>query len=250
MSSVDRAGVRRCERAGVAGDRERALDDVAVELDPAGAARDAGGSQDAVGGARNRAVIIAEHDQECELALAFGAPRALGIALRTRGLLASGEEQLDLLQQAADVLAESGAKLELARALTDLGAARRRAGHAEARNLLYRGFDLAQRCGARTLAAQARAELNATGARPRRHALRGTDALTPSERRVAELAARGASNRDIAQALFVTIRTVELHLTHAYEKLDIRSRTDLARAFDGARPDPILTGTEGPRGSE
>ncbi|MDQ3676299.1 MAG: helix-turn-helix transcriptional regulator, partial [Actinomycetota bacterium] len=62
-------------------------------------------------------------------------------------------------------------------------------------------------------------------------ALRGRDALTPSERRVAHLAADGLGNREIAQALFVTVRTVEGHLTHAYMKLDISSRDELAGAF-------------------
>jgi DNA-binding CsgD family transcriptional regulator len=71
----------------------------------------------------------------------------------------------------------------------------------------------------------------ATGARPRRAARSGADALTPSERRVARLAADGLSNRDIAQALFVTVRTVEGHLTQAYVKLDIGRREELAPAL-------------------
>jgi DNA-binding CsgD family transcriptional regulator len=71
----------------------------------------------------------------------------------------------------------------------------------------------------------------AAGARPRRAALEGPDALTPSERRVARLAVEGLSNREIAQTLFVTTRTVELHLTHAYAKLGVRSRGDLPEAL-------------------
>jgi DNA-binding NarL/FixJ family response regulator len=81
------------------------------------------------------------------------------------------------------------------------------------------------------LAARAETELRATGARPRRIALRGLESLTPSERRIAELAAHGPTNREIAQALFVTPRTVEVHLTNAYRKLGISSRSQLATAL-------------------
>jgi DNA-binding CsgD family transcriptional regulator len=62
--------------------------------------------------------------------------------------------------------------------------------------------------------------------------LTGIGALTPSERRVAEMAAGGMTNREIAQALFVTLRTVEIHLTHAYQKLEINSREQLPNALE------------------
>ena len=91
--------------------------------------------------------------------------------------------------------------------------------------------DGATRCGAAHLAARTETELRATGARPRRIALRGVESLTPSERRVAELAAEGPTNREIAQALFVTPRTVEAHLTSVYRKLDIGSRSELSAAL-------------------
>ena len=71
----------------------------------------------------------------------------------------------------------------------------------------------------------------ATGARPRRIALSGVESLTPSERRVAEFAASGPTNREIAQALFVTQRTIEVHLTSIYRKLGISSRSQLATAL-------------------
>ena len=91
----------------------------------------------------------------------------------------------------------------------------------------------------RLLAHRARHELRATGARPRRTALSGIDALTPAEHRVAALAADGHSNREIAQQLYVTRRTVETHLTHVFQKLDITSRADLAaRLTDQPRPTP------------
>jgi DNA-binding CsgD family transcriptional regulator len=83
------------------------------------------------------------------------------------------------------------------------------------------------------LAEQALAELRSTGARPRRSALSGLESLTPSERRVAELVASGLSNQEVAETLFVTLRTVETHLTHAYGKLGITSRAELPAALAG-----------------
>ncbi|HET8754933.1 MAG TPA: helix-turn-helix transcriptional regulator, partial [Solirubrobacteraceae bacterium] len=91
--------------------------------------------------------------------------------------------------------------------------------------------ELAQACGATLLADAARTELVAAGAKPRRHALTGAESLTPSELRVAAMAAEGMTNRDIAQNLFVTPKTVEVHLSSAYRKLDIGSRTQLASAL-------------------
>jgi DNA-binding CsgD family transcriptional regulator len=167
--------------------------------------------------------------EELELARAWAAPRALGAALRAAGLVEGGERGLKLLEEAVEVLRESPAKLEHAKACTELGAALRRANRrSEAREHLRQALELATICGATTLAARAESELLATGARPRRIALSGVDSLTPSERRVAELAAEGPTNREIAQTLFVTQRTVEAHLTSIYRKLAISSRTQLA----------------------
>ena len=116
--------------------------------------------------------------------------------------------------------------------MDDLGAAIRLAGDpAEARTLLGRGQELAMSCGATALVDRARDELRAAGARPRRTALSGVDSLTPSERRVARMAADGMINREIAQALFVTEKTVETHLGNTYAKLGVRSRTELQGAF-------------------
>jgi DNA-binding CsgD family transcriptional regulator len=170
--------------------------------------------------------------EELELARAWGAPRALGAALRTAGLIEGGEQGLALLEEAVQVVCESPAKLEHAKARAELGAALRRANRrSEAREHLRHGVELATICGATELAARAERELLATGARPRRVALSGVDSLTPSERRVAELAAAGPTNREIAQALFVTQRTVEVHLTSIYRKLGISSRSQLAAAL-------------------
>ena len=118
------------------------------------------------------------------------------------------------------------------RAVTDLGALlRRRNRRREARDLLREALDVAHRCGARPLAARAETELRATGARPRRLVLAGVEALTASERRVAELAAQGLTNLEIAQSLFITARTVEGHLTNVFRKLDLESREGLAEAI-------------------
>lgn len=181
---------------------------------------------------REQASELAE--EELERTRAFGAARGLGVALRTAGLVRGGAAGLALLQEAVRTLERSPSRIELARALVDLGAAQRRAGQqTAARETLRVGLDAAYRCGASGLADVARAELVAAGARPRRPALRGVDALTPSERRVSDLAAEGLTNREIAQALFVSTKTVEFHLRNAFLKLRIRSRRQLADALRG-----------------
>lgn len=166
------------------------------------------------------------------VAVAFGAPWDLGIALRASGLIAGGADGIALLEQAVDRLSGSPALLELARTRTELGAALRRSGHRpQARELLRDGLDRAALSGATVLAERARSELVTAGARPRRERTSGIDSLTASERRVAELAADGSTNRQIAEALFVSVGTVETHLTSAYAKLAIRGRRQLAGAL-------------------
>jgi DNA-binding NarL/FixJ family response regulator len=137
------------------------------------------------------------------------------------------------------VLAGSEARLEHARALVELGAALRRANRrSEARERLREGVDHARRVGALGLAERANEEIAATGARPRKVLRTGLDALTASERRVAQLAADGMSNKEIAQTLFVTIKTVEVHLSGAYRKLEISSRAQLGKALATPTPSP------------
>jgi DNA-binding CsgD family transcriptional regulator len=187
--------------------------------------------------------FLGEQDDACELALEqldlarrWGAPRTLGQALRILGLVEGGSEGIERLQEAAAVLAPSPARLEYGYALTNLGAALRRSNQrAAAREPLRAALDLAQRGGATVLAERAHEELIATGARPRRLPRIGVDALTPSERRVAVMAAEGLSNREIAQSLFVTVRTVETHLSSVFRKLDLSSRTQLATALARAQ---------------
>jgi DNA-binding CsgD family transcriptional regulator/tetratricopeptide (TPR) repeat protein len=174
-------------------------------------------------------------EEELELARAFGAPRAFGVALRAAGVVAGGDRGASLLREAIDAFERGGAQLERARALADLGAMlRRRNRRTEARELLREALDAAHRVGARPLAEYAETELRATGARPRRIVLSGLDSLTPSERRIAELASQGLSNREIAQTLFITARTVEGHLTSVFRKLRVDSRDDLAALLGGA----------------
>jgi DNA-binding CsgD family transcriptional regulator len=170
--------------------------------------------------------------EELELARASGAPPALGVALRAAGLVAAGQRGEELLREAIDVLSGPHNRLEQARALTDLGALLRRCNRrVEARDLLRRAVDAAHRIGAKPLARRAETELRATGAKPRRVLLTGLEALTASERRIAELAAEGRTNAEIAQTLFVTARTVEGHLTHVFQKLDVNARTELPSAL-------------------
>jgi DNA-binding CsgD family transcriptional regulator len=133
------------------------------------------------------------------------------------------------------VLARSPARLEHARALTDLGAALRRDNRrAEARAELQDGLELAERLGARALADRARSELLAAGGRSGDPTGTAVQQLTVSERRVADLAAQGRSNPEIAQVLFVTRKTVETHLGHVYRKLGIAGRGELAHALEGS----------------
>jgi DNA-binding CsgD family transcriptional regulator len=174
---------------------------------------------------------------EVAIARAAERPRALGVALRAEGLVEGGDQGLALLAEAVSVLGRSRAPVELARALTDYGAALRRAGQRrQARAPLERGLDLAHHLGARQIAEQARAELVAAGAKPRRDAITGRDALTASELRAAQLAAEGRTNCEIAQLLFITAKTASAHLSRAYRKLDVTRRSQLAEALLTSRP--------------
>jgi DNA-binding CsgD family transcriptional regulator len=178
-------------------------------------------------GDRDGARALAAED--LEIARRWGTPCGIGIATRTAALLADGEDRISGLHEAVAVLAPSGAELEHARALLEYGAALRRANHrAEAREAIAASLGIAERVGADGLAVTARVELGAAGGRPRDPS---GSTLTVSERRVAELAAEGRSNPEIAQALFVTRKTVETHLGHVYRKLDIGGRAELAQAL-------------------
>ena len=181
-------------------------------------------------GDREPAARLAE--EELELAQEFGAPRALGVAKRAAGVVAGGQRGELLIREAIDAFEHGDATLERARALADLGAMlRRRNRRTEAREILREALDSAHRAGGKRLANHAETELRATGARPRRVVLTGLDSLTASERRIAELASEGLTNREIAQTLFVTARTVEGHLTSVFRKLRLASRDELPAAL-------------------
>ncbi|WFE27704.1 AAA family ATPase [Solwaraspora sp. WMMD791] len=183
----------------------------------------------AIGNTATARTLAAE---ELDLARRFKDPCSLGIALRTAGMVAKGTERVALLHEAVNTLESTSARLHHAHALVEYGAALRRAGERiAAQDPLRQALHHAKRCGAQPLASRAIEELTAAGARPRRATLSGSDALTAQELRVARLAAQGATNRDIAQQLFVTRRTIEIHLTSAYRKLNITSRHQLPAAL-------------------
>ena len=161
-------------------------------------------------------------EEERGLARVTGLARPQGIALRAAGVRYGGEDGIGLLRESVAALRRCEASLERARSLVELGAALRRLGQrAEAREPLAEGIELARWCGAERLIARARDELLAAGARPRRIARSGLEALTASQLRVARLAARGLANEAIAQELYVSRKTVETHLSHVYVKLGL-----------------------------
>jgi DNA-binding CsgD family transcriptional regulator len=169
---------------------------------------------------------------ELERCRAFGAQAPLGGSLRTLGVLERGDAGIELLEEAVAHLDRSPARLEQAVTLVELGAAIRRAGRrADAREPLRKALELARACGADAVAARAHDELVTAGARPRRDPTESRTNLTASELRVARLASEGMTNREVAQALFVTENTIETHLRSVFRKLEIRSRSQLARAL-------------------
>jgi DNA-binding CsgD family transcriptional regulator len=181
-------------------------------------------------GEEERALELAH--EELRFAQELGTPRAVGIAQRAVALAGPADDRQAGLEAALATLEKGTAKLELARVTCELGAEMRRRGErSAARDLLRRAYALASECGGTRLANRARDELGRSGARLIREPASGIDALTPSEVRVAELAAEGLTNREVAQALFVSEKTVETHLGRVYRKLDIKSRHALPGAL-------------------
>ncbi|MFL5896401.1 MAG: AAA family ATPase [Thermoleophilaceae bacterium] len=177
-------------------------------------------------------------DEELVRARAFGSARQIGTALRAAARLEPRQIALDLQREAEAVLGASADRLGHALALVELGGGLRRAGQRkEARVRLTEAIEVARVCGAEPVATRAHDELVAAGARPRRDPTESRSHVTAGETRVARLAAQGMTNREIAQALFLTEKTIEVHLTNTYRKLDIRSRSQLSRALgDSAEP--------------
>ena len=198
-----------------------------------------------------RASVGTEHeDRAAEIAVGFlerarrwGAPRGISLALRTLALVEGGDRGIEMLREAVTCAERSGAMVERALAQVALGRALNGAGSkAEARDWLRRGIHQARQHGVFLLAAQALSLISDAGGRPRRLALTGVEALTPSERRVAQMVASGLSNREVAEGLFVTVKAVEAHLGKVYRKLGISSRAQLGDALEGALRDPTLAG--------
>ena len=191
-------------------------------------------------GQLRRAHALAQ--EALEVAESFGMPRAIALALRTKAGIEGGTAELDHLEAALEVIDSSDAELERAKVLLCYGDALHRAGRDEdARGPLRDGIGLADRLGAKSISRRGLATLRAAGGRPRRTRMAGPEALTPAERQVVDLATGGATNREIAEALVITRKTVEWHLKKAFVKLDVSSREqlpgvmdhDLARASDG-----------------
>lgn len=186
-------------------------------------------------GDRDEALAMAT--ENLDLARRFGAASTIGTALHAHGAIVGGEDGIDELRQAVRVLEASPARLELAKALVALGSALRRGGQRRtAREALRRGLELAARCGARPIAARAEDELRSSGGRLLARPVTGIEALTPSEHRIAALAAEGRTNAEIAQSLFLSLKTVEMHLGRVYRKLGIRSRQQLGDVLEPRVP--------------
>jgi DNA-binding CsgD family transcriptional regulator len=167
--------------------------------------------------------------EQLEWASGWGCRGALGVARRAAALAAVGKGRTERLREAVETLAASSLRTEEARARLDLGIAQLRAGERrDGRATLEGALELALPIGARGTALAAAEELEIAGAAPRRLSF---DELTASERRIAEHAAGGLTNREIAEQLFVTPKTVENHLTRVYGKLGISSRRELAAAL-------------------
>lgn len=185
-------------------------------------------------GRRTEARDLAERG--AEQAERWGTPSARGMGLLARGAVIEGDVGIDLLSEAADVLSRSVAPLEYAKAEYLLGTRLlERDDRKGARDRLRRSIDQSVLAGDRLQLAPATAALVKAGGRLRTGVSSATDMLTGSERRVAVMAADGATNRAIAEQLFVTVRTVETHLTSAYRKLDISGRAELAAALGPKR---------------
>jgi len=185
-------------------------------------------------------VAAGEREKAIELTTAnlaaarqWGGITSVAHVLRGVGIAREGPDGVEILEEAVAISEDSPQLTEHAHNLLSLGEALRRQGRREeARAPLREAFDLGRKCGALRIAKRANAELQATGLKVRRYTPIGVESLTPSERRVADLAASGMTNRQIAQSLFVTVKTVEAHLSATYSKLDIGSRHELEDALE------------------
>ncbi|WP_406063088.1 DUF2791 family P-loop domain-containing protein [Streptomyces sp. NBC_01077] len=188
-------------------------------------------------GRRNVAAARRAAQEEAGLAHRWGAPFALGRALVAEAAASSGREALRLADRAVELLEPTPAPLLFAHALYAAGRAHRQSGTPRrSRELLHRANEVGISLGADGLVEAVQRELRDAGGRPDPRKDSTESLLTPTERQVSELAARGMSNRDIARLLQVSLRNVESHLTHSYRKLRISGRHELARFFPADEP--------------
>ena len=175
--------------------------------------------------------LAAETDRRLtERSRASGTDWALGIAARSHALLVGGDHADDLYAEAIERLARTRVAVDLARAHLLYGEwLRRQRRRLDARNELRTAHEMFTRFGMQAFAERARVELGATGERARERTVETLDQLTPQESQVARLAAQGNTNREIAAQLFISPNTVEYHLHKAFRKLDVKSRTQLAK---------------------
>ncbi len=184
----------------------------------------------------DRARARAAADREVAIRRRYGSDARLALALRRQASFLTARESVVTLLEAATIVERNPRRPVRARVLASYGVALRRAGRdQEAREVLYAAVDLAAAMGMERVRATAHRELLAAGGRPRRTRVSGPSALTDAQREAAALAASGLTNREIAEQLFVTIKTVETHLNAVYRKLAIRSRDELAPALGDAR---------------
>lgn len=185
-------------------------------------------------GRRDEARALAE--AELELSRAWGAPATVARTLRTLGALEGGTDGVLRLEEAVAEVEHSPARLEHARALAALGVALGRSkGPVAARGPLRRALAIATSCDAHGLTERVRVDLLDAGGRPRRTALEGVESLTPGELRVVRLVAEGRSNRQVGETLFVSPKTVAMHLSNAFRKLGVSSRHELASVLAGQK---------------
>jgi len=167
-----------------------------------------------------------------EIRRRYGSESRLAEALRRSASFVPAREALDLLREAVELATATQLRPVLARALTAYGLALQRCDHHEAaREVLYRATDLGAGMGMERLVARAHQGLLQAGARPRRTRATGPTSLTDSQAQVAALAAEGLSNREIAERLYVTIKTVETHLMAVFRKLGITGRDQIPEAL-------------------
>lgn len=226
LSVADTAAAVDCFRKAIAWLRDAGWQDAWTDMKP-----NAVEALVAVGDLEQAAQLLEEFE---EWARAMDAPAARAAGLRCRGLLAAAGGNHDAafaaLEESLRAYAELPTPLDRGRTLLGLGAMQRRARKLRlARQTLEEALAVFEELGAKLWAEQVHVELARIGGRSP-----SSDGLTPSEQRIAELVAEGKTNKEVAAILVVADRTVESALTQIYRKLDVRSRTELARKFTNA----------------